>query len=333
MPRACVGLLCASVLLVASCAGGRGGPVAAAPSRAAEQASVFGNDGVDAPAVAGAEEAARAPRRAGLEIVEWATPGDGDALVSTLAELGSYAAPEGIAGEVWRRSGLRVFAVPAGDALALAARLPATRGRAQRWFGQSPEWSELLRGPGLDGAQAVVVDGEPVFVPGGTPRVLTRVWVEPSLAGGRLVNTLRTQLLVQIAGAVRREPWRLDRPGLETVLDRALEEGRSFDALRGDLRLDGSLAVVLVAADPGLELGPGVRGEAPPAVDRVATVEAPEDQIETIGERMLVTPELLEWTGEGDELRSVRPSVHRVVVLLPRVGAVGGAGASAGGGG
>lgn len=178
----------------------------------------------------------------------------------------------------------------------------------------------MLRGPALSGGQSVIVDGEPVFVAGGTPRVLTRAWTEPTLVGGRVVGTVRTQLLVQVTEPVEREPWRLAGPGLEAVLDRALQEGRSFESLRCDLRLDGSRAVVVIGSDPllGLE-GPAAGG---PVGERPAGPEpaSGEDAIETIGERMLVTPAVVEWDRDLEQVRSVRPSVHRVVVLLPRTG-------------
>lgn len=306
------GLVCA----LGACSVGGGGATSAVDDEAAPTESGGLDARVEAVPAVTLPEPAAPLANAGLEVWEWVTPASGDGLAATLTELGSFDAPEGLDAEIWRASGVRVYAVPAEDASALAARLPATRGRSQRWFGRAPAWAELLRGPALDAGQALIVNGEPVFLSGGSPRLLARAWVEPAARDGRVVGELRTQLLAQVTQPGPREPWRLGTPGIETVLDRALEEGRSFGELRADLRLDGSTAVVLIGLAPGVSFDAGEL----PAAAEPTTVIADDDEIRTIGERMLVTPALYEWTGERDELRSVRPALHRVVVLVPRAG-------------
>lgn len=295
---------------------------------------------IAAPIPPGAEPARHDP---GLEVAVWTVDDPRFTAARLLAPYIHNAVPMPEQDRAaWRALGLRLIAVPTTqiDPLLLASR-PITPVQRQR-FGQLFSWTPIARGPAIpEGVPAPLGP-----LPAGRPRLIARSWIEPDLSSGRLVQTVRTELAIQIES---------DRPALPS-LERFGEPRSIADA--GDilqtsitsLLADGSQAFVIVGEDPDIafdrlpEIAPRPQpvpaappgpsgsdaqgqptdtapaGNPPQQPAQTPATGAPEiplgpvpPRVRTIGERMLSSPGVPPRRG-----RAGQPPRKVFLVLIPR---------------
>jgi hypothetical protein len=85
--------------------------------------------------------------------------------------------------DLWRANGVRVFSVPVRELDGLRDSLRMAGARQERWLGQTPVWTEVIRGPQLASLDAIMMDSGALRVEGGNLRLLLRAWLVPAGAG------------------------------------------------------------------------------------------------------------------------------------------------------
>lgn len=229
----------------------------------------------------------RAERGVGLDVSTLVLRDDGDRVVSAL--LPFDAAPTGLddaTRDAWRRTGLRVVAVPADRLasvlapLSLAgadsegAPLTAVSVSAQRSLALDGRWAELLKEPGPARARTLLISDRRLRLETGSARLLARAWPEPAPGAGGVRAAVRLELVPQWLDAAHPADGQapVDDELLAGRLRGASELGQVFSRLRGRVTLDGSVALVLLqdapAADWAALSGPRpVEGTGPDATD------------------------------------------------------------------
>ncbi|MEO1583199.1 MAG: hypothetical protein AAFR96_01350 [Planctomycetota bacterium] len=250
----------APVLLAAfaACALQACGP---APRPPGSVAGFFG--GETPPAGATLDPAQPAVRGAtnGLEMRVWVVEDQDEVLAEIVGRFGPRPTPmPDSVRTAWRASGLRVLAVPVDELAAFRERFRVIAPEQRDWFGQSPDWSEAIRGREIAAGQIIGVADGPMRSPAGRLRVLMRCW--PTPGASVLDPALHLELAVQLE---RRDavPSPVELPALASEL----EAGVVFPRLRTTMRLDADTALLLIPMpepepEPG-ELPATPAGEGP----------------------------------------------------------------------
>jgi hypothetical protein len=82
--------------------------------------------------------------------------------------------------DLWHANGLRLLAVPVGEADALRAKVHLVGPLQSQWLGQATKWTEIARGPRVDGPFTLALDNGPLTLRRGDLRLLLRCWVAPA---------------------------------------------------------------------------------------------------------------------------------------------------------
>ncbi len=305
-----IGAMCAASLLVlAACAGSapRGADVGDSGVRAGDQGAGSGVEVrmwvVDP---AGAMAPAGPPR-----------PGLREVLARYEGQTGSLS-PSTVA--LWRSNGLRVMVVPRSELDALGESLNRIGPLHAQWLGESPRWTEAMRGPSWPRRAVIGMDNGPLELSPGSMRMLLRAWVAPEAglipaptegegeASGEVrAETASTRAAVQVelmpqflsSAPVRRESEFATR---EPTLLEAREEGVAFPRLALETLLTPGSVLVVVPA-PAREAWAGA-GEPVAVVDGGLGPLEPEPP--SLGEAML-----------SDALRSEPRGTRVVLVIVP----------------
>lgn len=230
----------------------------------------------------------------GLEVRVWVVEGQEHVLSWLVGEYGPRptAMPDSVR-EAWRASGLRVAAIPV-DALSAIRGSLRLVGPAQReWFGQSPGWTEIIRGRSIRAGTAIRIADGTLRVPEGRLRVLARAWTVPADADASPALHLELAAQLERAGA--------GRESFMPALASELEAGVVFPRLTGRMQLDAGSALVLIPYSDvaGDEDGDAGGGFGPP-----------EPAVPTLGEAMLTSL----------EPNAIAPARRRAIaVLVPRL--------------
>ncbi len=267
--------------------------------------------------------------RMGMEHHAWLTDDTGDRVARVLSAFEEEPMPiEYFARERLRRSGFRVIAVPIEQVMDVHAALPPLLTWRREWGGQLTAWTELLRGRTIGERQRLIVDGQEMIMPAGTPRIIARCWVAPTPGGA----VMRTEIGVQIHEASRRDPARaMYDPAAALTLQ---EQGRVLDAVtfRADLLPTHAIFIVSGSSDADWSAfahapvdDPTMHGEAD-AEESPEAAKKPDFEVLSGGD--VIVPDAFGPSIEGTtELgvfmlsgldRSYRP-IKAVFVLIPRV--------------
>lgn len=279
--RAPAGLLVGACVAVSAACGG-----AVEQRVTARPADAF--DDLAQPAIRGAVN--------GLEMRVWAVQDQDELIAELLDTYGVHPTPmpDSIR-TAWRASGLRVLVMPAESLNAVRDRLVLIGPEQRDWFGQSPGWSEAVRGRVVEPGTTIRVADGLLTTPAGRLRILKRCWTVPGepLPEGGVTSALHLELAVQLE---RRDavPSIMDLPALQSEL----EAGVVFPRLAGTLRLAPDTALVIVPVEP--EFGEQTEHQIGP----------PEPATPTLGEAMLTSL----------QPNTIAPARRRaIVVFLPRL--------------
>ena len=238
----------------------------------------------------------------GLEMRVWVTEDQDDVLAEAIERYEARPTPmlDSVRG-AWRASGLRVIAIPADEIGALRERLRVVAPEQRDWFGQSPDWSEAIRGREVRAGTPIELADGVMKAPAGRLRVLMRCWTAP----GQAITdpAMHLELAVQLE---RRDS--VGSPLELPALASELEAGVLFPRLR---------ATMLVPADTALVILPMPErdGLLVPSTD-------PENQTPAIpeGPPVPLTPTLGEAMLTSAAAGTIDPVRRRaIVVLLPRL--------------
>ena len=279
---AAVGVLSMSLLIsLAGCGAG--------PSPVAEPEPRI--DDLAQPAVRGATN--------GLEMRVWAVQDQDELIAELLATYGDRptAMPDS-ARSAWRESGLRVIEVPTEHLSLVRDRIVLIGPEQRDWFGQSPGWTEAVRGRLIESDTTMRVADGVLTAPAGRLRLLMRCWTVPGepARGGGAEAALHLELAAQLE---RRDAAAsiMELPALRSEL----EAGVVFPRLTTTMRLSSGSALVIIPVGPGFEaaFGEADTGFGPP-----------EPAVPTLGEAMLTSLQ----TG------AIVPARRRALVaLVPRL--------------
>jgi hypothetical protein len=240
-------------------------------------------------------------------------PGLREVLARYEAQTGALA-PSTVA--LWRSNGLRVMVVPRSELDLLGQSLNRIGPLHTQWLGESPRWTEAMRGPAWSGRVVIGMDNGPLELSAGSMRMLLRAWIAPE-AGGVLSEgeppaegpeaaaptraAVQVELMPQFLPSAtgRRESEFGQR---EPTLLEAREEGVAFPRLGLETLLTPGSVLVVVPA-PAREAWTGA-SETVAAEDGGLGPLEPEPA--SLGEAML-----------SDALRSEPRGSRVVLVIVP----------------
>ncbi|MEM0983619.1 MAG: hypothetical protein AAGI17_06700 [Planctomycetota bacterium] len=140
-------------------------------------------------------------------------------------------------------AGFRAYWLDLGTSDELLALAPPAAGLDRGWSTGLTLWSQLAEGAPVGGGQLAAGDGA-TEVPPGRARLLTRTWIEPTIADdGTATDRLRLEFRLawlETRSAIERSIAELDRVSL----------GRLIGAEPIDLAIDPGVALLLVVDDP-----------------------------------------------------------------------------------
>ncbi|MEL6499674.1 MAG: hypothetical protein AAF937_03555 [Planctomycetota bacterium] len=264
----------------------------------------------------------------GLEMRVWVTQDQDDVLADAIDRYEALPTPmPDSVRRAWRASGFRVIAIPTDALSELRTKIRVIGPEQRDWFGQSPDWSEAVRGREVRAGTPIELADGIMKSPAGRLRMLMRCWTTP---GESIVEpAMHLELAVQLERRVSvRSPFEL--PSMQSEL----EAGVIFPRLRAAMRVPSGTALVIVpmpdridhtadATDAGNDMptepgpaghakpgsGSGARGDVDPAV--AGLPEGPPVPLTpTLGEAMLTSA----MPGTIDPVRR-----RAVIVLLPRL--------------
>ena len=206
-------------------------------------------------------------------VISQATPGE---LGRALTPFVGRALPvDAQTAALWRENGLRLVAVPRGEWAEVSKGLRISAAAQRQWIGQSPAWTEIVRGPergGSAAARTIALDSERLELPPGRLRLLARAWLTPRpLGGGRGAGVegdalAKPELVAELTPQAQDPPsLRADRISLteaRTTID-PIDDGLAFWRLLARLRFtaDSDDLVIVIAERPGVEWSEAVDGE------------------------------------------------------------------------
>lgn len=238
----------------------------------------------------------------GLEMHVWVTQDQDDVLAAAIERYEALPTPMlDPVRRAWRASGLRMIAIPQDELGDLRDQLRVVAPEQRDWFGQSPDWSEAIRGREVQAGTPIELADGVMKCPAGRLRVLMRCWTAPGAT--MTAPAMHLELAVQLE---RRDTVAspLDLPAMESEL----EAGVVFPRLRTTMLVPADTALVIVpmperiettAADTDPDAEPALQPEGPPV-----------PLTPTLGEAMLTSA----VPGTIDPVRR-----RAVVVLLPRL--------------
>lgn len=238
----------------------------------------------------------------GLEMRVWVTQDQDDLLAGAIERYEALPTPmPDSVRSAWRASGLRVIAVPTRELTKLREQIRVIGPEQRDWFGQSPDWSEAIRGREVRAGTPIELADGVMKSPAGRLRVLMRCWTAP----GEAVTdpAMHLELAVQLE---RRDA--VGSPFSLPAMESELEAGVIFPRLRAMMRVPADIALVIVPMP-----------EHPETAD--AGVSA-DDQAEPApeGPPIPLTPTLGEAMLTSAVAGAIEPVRRRaVIVLLPRL--------------
>lgn len=238
----------------------------------------------------------------GLEMRVWVTEDQDDVLAEAIDRYEARPTPMlDSVRTAWRASGLRVIAIPQDELGTLREKIRVVAPEQRDWFGQSPDWSEAIRGREVRAGTPLEVADGVMKSPAGRLRVLMRCWTSP---GESITDpAMHLELAVQLE---RRETVGspLDLPALASEL----EAGVIFPRLRSTMLVPGDTALVIVPMPERVETSAAFEAPADEAV--VAPEGPPVPLTPTLGEAMLTSA----VPGAIEPVRR-----RAVIVLMPRL--------------
>ncbi len=236
----------------------------------------------------------------GLEMRVWVTQDQDDLLAEAIERYEALPTPMlDPVRRAWRASGLRVIAMPTGDLGELRERIRVIGPEQRDWFGQSPDWSEAIRGREVRAGTPIELADGVMKSPAGRLRVLMRCWTAP---GASMTDpAMHLELAVQLE---RRDS--VGSPFELPAMASELEAGVIFPRLRSTMLVPGDTALVIVPmADRPVPAGPAQGGAPTPLPEG-----PPVPLVPTLGEAMLTSA----VPGAIEPVRR-----RAVIVLLPRL--------------
>lgn len=246
-------------------------------------------------------------KQSGLEVRWWLADDTGGRVARALA---LYSGGESALGEAkakrWELNGFRMVKVRVSDVAAVEEALTPIGPRNHVWVGWATKWTEVMRGRAVTDRRAVLVDGEPRALPGGTLRMIARSWG----AAGAGRPELHVELAVQLHDAAKvieqSDPFEMPTMHPEE------EQGLVFRGLTVGRVMEDGWALVIVGEHPGV-VWSRERAETDEQASGGAAVAPAFGPVvsgaQTLGEAML--------SAEGFETGG--PPGRAVVVLVPRV--------------
>jgi hypothetical protein len=294
------------------------------------------------PAVRGADS--------GVELRWWVVPDDGDVVARALAAYETAATPiDGPGRDAWRANGLRLVSVPVAELAPLQAHFqqlrsqvvvndlraagvgdadlsrvaatlpPAASTSQEQWLGEVPRWTDAVRGPqmgpGTGRGTVIKMDTGPLALGPGRLRLLLRAWSVPTLlAPDHASAGLHVELAPQFEPAVNDA----EEHDLGLLPPLQLEErGLVLSRLVLSMTLDGSEAILIVAARPNEDWAAVASGKPAPPRPPTSVFGPPDPEGVTLGEAMLTSEAPL---GPAPGAPSVaRGPAKAVIVLVPHV--------------
>ncbi|MEO1717725.1 MAG: hypothetical protein AAFR76_11505 [Planctomycetota bacterium] len=241
----------------------------------------------------------------GLEMRVWVTQDQDDVLADAIKRYEALPTPMlDSVRQAWRASGFRVIAIPTDELTELRERIRVIGPEQRDWFGQSPDWSEAVRGRAINAGTAIELADGVMKSPAGRLRMLMRCWTAP----GEVVTdpAMHLELAVQLERrAAVGSPFEL--PAMQSEL----EAGVVFPRLRATMRVPSDTALVIVPMAEHTNASVAAEAEPEPGLAPEPIAEGPPVPLTpTLGEAMLTSA----VPGAIEPVRR-----RAVVVLLPRL--------------